>query len=103
MNIYEKITDEKEKNEIISDMKKIEDYKLLVLNNRVFNNEVQSFIEKIINKYRYKVEVINFYNSPDGKDNINCNQYVTLSTLEQMIIQYITIKYIKEEGNRKNE
>lgn len=100
---FAKITDEKEKTEIINDMIKINDYKLYTIKNKAFNSEIQMFIKEIIDKYRYKIEVANFYNSPNGKDNIDCNQYATLCNLEQMIVQYVSIKYIKEKGGNEDE
>ena len=87
-----KIKDEKEQLEVSREINKIDEYKnKLQLTNYTYDYEIQEFISNIINKYRYKIEVHNFYNAPAGQDEVS-DQYNTLCPIEKMIAQYVSIK-----------
>lgn len=88
--------DKKEQLEVLYEIEKIYKYKNeLQLNNYKYD-EIQKFITDVINKYRYKIEVKNFYNAPVGQDIVS-NQYDTLCVIEQMICQYAVTKGFKAE------
>jgi hypothetical protein len=88
-----------EKLETLNEIQKINKYKKqLQLTNYMFDNEIQNFINDTINKYRYKIEVMNFYNSSSGQDEVG-NQYDTLCILEKMIFQYSSIKEISSNDS----
>lgn len=90
----EKINDKKEQLEVCDEIEKIYKYKSkLQLNNYIYDDEIQKFVIDVINKYRYKIEVANFYNVPNGQDEVT-NQYDTLCVIEKMIYQYAEIKNI---------
>ncbi len=89
-----KINDLKEQRDIIDEIIKIKEYKDFLLVNPEYNNStIQDFIKNITNKYRSKLEVNNYYTNEPGKDDIYGNQYNTLCTLENMIGQYVTVKF----------
>ena len=96
MNFLDCINDEKDKKEIFEQLSKINKYKNY-LTNKTTSDEIQKFIIDIINKYREKIEVANYYTKPN--DEISSNQYDTLWTLEAMIRQYVIIKYIEKIGD----
>ncbi len=92
----EKLKNKKEQLEVSSEIQKIYVYKnRLQLNNYAFDYEIQRFIIDIIDKYRYKIEVNNFYNAPTRQDKVS-NQYDTLCTIEKMIEQYVLIKIVNQ-------
>lgn len=97
MNFLDCINDEKDKKEIFEQLSKINKYKNYLLTNKTTSDEIQKFIIDIINKYREKIEVANYYTKPN--DEISSNQYDTLCILEAMIRQYVIIKYIEKIGD----
>jgi SNF2 family DNA or RNA helicase len=86
----------KDQKDVIDELIKIEKYKNELITNQEYNSKVQNFINETVNKYRYKIEVMNYYNKKDGTDDVNGNQYNTLNTLKEMILQYSLAKFGEE-------
>lgn len=97
IELLNNIKDEKEKTEIINEFVSIYSYKIDILNNNANYKDIDKFISKIINKYRGKDELKDFYNSKDG-DQIPVNRFDTLLILENMIYNYILRKLILDIG-----
>ena len=83
----------KDQQDVIDELIRIEKYKNKLMGNQQYNFEIQNFINELVNKYRYKIEVMNYYSNMNGTDDVNENQYNTLNTLEEMILQYSLIKF----------
>ena len=99
MNI-ETINETNELKEIADETREIKKYKNELLVNNHYNDEIQQFIGKVTNKYRYKLEVRNYYSNKSGEDEIYGNQYNTLCLLEGMIRQYAILKYGEDVSKR---
>ncbi len=91
------IKDEKEKKEIIEELYKIYQYKILVAKGNYNLIEVRNFIISVINKYRYKLEVKSFYTNNSGIDALFLDDIKNLCLLENMILQYVFCKYVEKK------
>lgn len=90
-NNIDKLNEAKEQSEVIEEFSKIQMYKSDLFYGRGNYDEIQSFINKTVDKYRGKWEVQNFY-IPNNSNNIPMNQYDTLWCIEKMLFQYSCIK-----------
>ncbi len=89
---------DKEKEEIIDEIIKINEYKIYILRNNSSNLKIRDFILNIINKYRNNIIVRDYYNSNDT-DQILYNDYDNLCIIEVMIKKYIIRKIIIDNSN----
>ncbi len=89
---YEEIENIKDAKEVFDELSSIEEYLKDISMKGYYNSNAQDFIDRTINKYRYKVEVFNFY-MRNGSDDTSMNQYDTLMILKRMIRQYASIKF----------
>ena len=85
----------REQKDIIDDLIKIENYKNQLEIHRNCNEEIQRFICDIVEKYRYRIEVKNYYMNQNNADNVKGSQYETLLVLKSMVMQYALIKHGK--------
>ena len=95
MNLYNtinKIFEEKEKYEIIDELNKIEKHMNFIKTNNYSNQGIKRFIYKTIDKYRGKVLLKDYYNSPTGKDELPLSDLDRLNLLKTMIVTYVLRK-----------
>ena len=98
----EKIETLKEQVELLEEKQKVLEYKKILEVNSGYNIEIQEFIDDVINKYRDKVEVINYYfENPNNRD-IPRTQYNLLCTIDSMLNQYAIAKFGEEFFGKKN-
>lgn len=60
---------------------------------------VKKYIDDTIEKYRYKIETLNFYNNTNDVRN-NLHSKEILNIILQMLIQYGILKYGEEKINK---
>ena len=98
IELLNNLKNDKEKEEIIDDIIKINEYKIYILKNNSSNLKIRDFILNIINKYRNNIIVRDYYNSNDT-DQILYNDYDNLCIIEVMIKKYIIRKIIIDNSN----
>lgn len=91
--------------ELIEVSEFIQDYNTCLIyikdvENGNFNYEiVKKYIDDTIEKYRYKIETLNFYNNTNDVRN-NLHPKEILNIILQMLIQYGILKYGEEKFNK---
>ena len=98
IELLNNLKNDKEKEEIIDDIIKTNEYKIYILKNNSSNLKIRDFILNIINKYRNNIIVRDYYNSNDT-DQILYNDYDNLCIIEVMIKKYIIRKIIIDNSN----
>lgn len=98
IELLNNLKNDKEKEEIIDDIIKINEYKIYILKNNSSNLKIRDLILNIINKYRNNIIVRDYYNSNDT-DQILYNDYDNLCIIEVMIKKYIIRKIIIDNSN----
>ena len=93
LELIKKINDKQEQGEICNEIIKINEYKIFILKTNSTTNEINKFIIDVINKYRNKIEIIDFYQSPDG-DKLCNNSFDNLCMIEEMIYNYVLRKVL---------
>lgn len=102
MEIYnsaDKVKEGKEQSECLEEVSQVQKYKNDIFYRRDNPVETQNFINKIVDKYRSKPEVQNFYIS-NSNNNVPMNQYDTLCCIERMIFQYASIKGVEKHNKQ---
>ena len=100
MEDLEKMEEQKDQRAVLEEIKNIDQYMKQLKMNPNYNNKIQRFINEIVNKYRNKGEVINYYSRQDGNDDINGNQYIILCNLRQMLKQYCLVKFGEDSWDK---
>lgn len=98
LELINKIKDTKEKGEICDEIIKIYEYKIFIMKTNSITDEINKFIIDVINKYRNKIEVIDFYQSSDG-DKVFNNAFDNLCMIEKMVYNYVLRKILLEYKN----
>lgn len=104
---YKKIKDAKESEEIAKALnyrEKIIEYTNKLKNNICNIEEVNNFIQKIINEYRGNLTVIDYYKNTNGKDDLSINPLDNLKSVENMLNDYLMRSFGKsllKKGNNK--
>ena len=102
MQLLDLLNDVKEKTDIINELIKINEHKIYLLqNNNESNNEIETFIREIIDKYRKKLEVKDYYNSYSGKDELDEDRFQLLCIIERMIYNYVLRKIVMNNKLKK--
>ena len=98
VELLKQLKDLREKEEVKDEFIKIYNYKIYILKNGSSSEEIENFIRSTINKYRSKIEVLDYYSSADG-DHLSPSSYDNLCIIEKMIFNYVLRKIILESKN----
>lgn len=93
---FEKIETLKEQVELLEEKQKVLEYKKILKVDSKPNLEIQKFIDDVANKYRGKIEVINYYVENPNNRNVPRTQYNLLCTIDSMLNQYAIAKFGEE-------
>ena len=89
---YKKIKDAKESEEIAKALnyrQKIIEYTNKLNNNTCNIEEVNNFVQEIINEYRNNLTVNDYYKNVTGKDNLSINPFDNLKSVDNMLNDYL--------------
>ena len=96
--LINELKDTKEKVELCNELIKINNYKIDILKHTEDNSKIEMFIQEMINKYRTKNEVKDFYLSKEDK--LYHSLYDNLNAVERMIYNYILRKIVIDDNNK---
>ena len=93
-NLDDLLSSEKDyidKKEVQKELNQIRFYKNYLLNDGIVDNNITNLVSYIINKYKNKIEVADYYKSRDV-DQVSVNMYENLCVLDNMLVNYIERK-----------